>query len=141
MTNQNMSDDRQETMNITEKSGSKGKSEFVDNNRERIDSEDDTTQMCGVRGTMCDANGVLCNSGDILESMFPYLSNKQNDDIKTETTPRDDRRMVHTSSNLTPSSQSIRRGRFLVWPAEFDCGPPLSACGPIAITSSSSGSE
>ena len=109
--------------------------------RRRNDSED-SVQQCGVGG-MCGVNGVLCNSGSVLESMFPYLSNKCNDDTNTNS-PRDVRTIIGSSSGaatLSPLSKPIRRGRFLVWPAAVDCGAPLTACGPIAITSSASSSS
>ena len=138
MANQTISDEPPESRNTNENTARNELSDVVNLNRSRNDS-DDSVQQCGV-GSMCGADGVLCNSGSVLESMFPYLANQCNGDTNTNS-PRDVRNIITGSSgaaSLSPLSKPIRRGRFLVWPAVADCGAPLTACGPIAMTSASS---
>ena len=144
MVNQNISEEQQESRNTVDITGRNETPEFLDVNvnRSRNDSEDSVQQHCGAGG-MCGVNGVLCNSGNVMESIFPYLTNNFNDSGSTDS-PRDIRTVIFPGGNgpatLSPLSKPIRRGRFLVWPAVVDCGAPLTACGPIAITSSSSSS-
>lgn len=140
MANQNITDEQEESRNTVDNTTRNETADVLDVNRSRNDSED-SVQQCGVGG-MCGVNGVLCNSGNVLESIFPYLSNKCSDGANAES-PRDIRTIFaggNGTATLSPLSKPIRRGRFLVWPAVVDCGAPLTACGPIAITSSSSSS-
>lgn len=139
MAEQITSDEPQESRNTDENTTRNEVPVEVNLNRSRNDSEDSVPQ-CNVGG-MCGANGVLCSSGSVLESIFPYLSNNCNDDVDT-TSPRDVRTVIGgTNGPATSLTKPIRRGRFLVWPVVVDCGAPLTACGPIAITSSSSSSS
>lgn len=142
MANQTISDEQQESRN-NDDSIARNESPYVATaNRSRNDSEDTTAQQCGVGG-MCGVNGVLCNSGSVLESMFPYLSNNCSEETNA-TSPRDVRTVIGGGNGATtqsPLSKPIRRGRFLVWPAVIDCGTPLTACRPIAVTSSTSSSS
>jgi hypothetical protein len=142
MANQDMSDEQpsEPKINIDDTTTTKTADEINIIHRHK-DSED-SFEQCGVGGSICGANGVLCNSGDIFDSIFPYISQNKNDNSRTMS-PRDVRTIVGTdAANITPSSKPIRRGRFLVWPVALDCVPPFSTCSPMAITSSSSsGSE
>jgi hypothetical protein len=140
MANQNILDEQQESRNTVDNTARNETPDVLDVNRSRNDSED-SIEQCAAGG-MCGVNGVLCNSGNVLESIFPYLSNKCNDSGGVDS-PRDVRNIVsggNGTATLSPLSKPIRRGRFLVWPAVVDCGTPLTACGPVAITSSSSSS-
>jgi hypothetical protein len=139
MAKQTILDEQQESQNSDDNLARNESPDVVNVNRSRNDSED-AVQQCGGVGGMCGVDGVLCSSGSVIESMFPYLSKKCNDDINT-TSPRDVRSIIGCSSGaatLSPLTKPIRRGRFLVWPAIDDWGASLTACGPIAITSSAS---
>jgi hypothetical protein len=141
MATQTTSDEPQESRNTDDNSTRNESPVLVNVNRRRNDSED-SVRRCSIGG-ICGVNGVLCSSGSVLESMFPYLSYKCNDDVDM-TSPRDVRTVVGGSggaATISPLTTPIRRGRFLVWPVVEDCGAPLTACGPIAIASSSSSSE
>jgi hypothetical protein len=139
---QTAADEQQESRNTDDNTARNESSVPGGNvNRRRNDSEESLPQC--TAGGICGVNGVLCSSGNVLESMFPYLVNNGGDDTKT-TSPRDVRSVISVSNGapiVSPLTKPIRRGRFLVWPAVIDCGAPLSACGPIPISSSSSTSS
>lgn len=139
MANQDIVNEEQESRNTFENTERNETLELANVNRSRNESED-SVQPCGVGG-MCGVDGVLCSSGNVLESMFPYLGTKGSDNANAES-PRGVRSIITGSTTtLSPMSKPIRRGRFLVWPAVIDCGAPLTACGPIAITPSTSSSS
>ena len=141
MANQDVVNEEQESRNTFENTERNETLELANVNRSRNESED-SVQPCGV-GSMCGVDGVLCSSGNVLESMFPYLATKGSDNANLES-PRGVRSIITGGSGattLSPMSKPIRRGRFLVWPAVIDCSAPLTTCGPIAITPSTSSSS